>query len=607
MKLRKILCTTLALALCFVFAISIAGCGGQQSEQKDYYTVTYDLNYEGSTPKTTQVKANTRATKYQATRSGYTLDNWYISKECNAGETFDFASYINQDTTVYAKWIKNAEKVSVTFDLNYDGGEEIVVNVEKGETIKESLVPQCSRLGMQYTGWYKDANCSDEWNMATDVVNGAITLYAGYEQDASIPRDEEGNIAFENVEVNFFMANGLGTENALKGLVNKFNLANTGKIKIKMSNSLAGNEQADFALRYQQQPAINESIQNYYPVREVYDFAGIQYDASDWYEQASRDSYVNGKIYSVPIVGGVPYIVYNQDLMTKYNGTSGLPSSYDSFSTLLTAAYNGESGGNGNFKSIKTNNLWTFKECASYASFIQNDSEYYVLDDGRYVNLWGAEGDASHGKAVTALANLYNMFGVSGALHGAVSESDQYTDTEAITAVKNGNALMGLINIPASTAEVISAGTGVGVMPLSGLFATDTQQAMQIPIHAIGFQFYKADNVSLIELAAAAKFVDYVSKNSVDFAQAGWYPLRKSVVESDSFQNSTNNTVQILKQIGDPENFRTLDGYSNEKVIFNRTAAETVIVPLLSMEGITAEDIKSALSALQLSVQQLLI
>ena len=194
--------------------------------------------------------------------------------------------------------------------------------------------------------------------------------------------------------------------------------------------------------------------------------------------------------------------------------------------------------------------------------------------------------------------NLYQLFGKDGSLHGGLVEEDYY-DKTTISAIWRKNAFMGIINIPASVSGVIEDDS-LGVLPLSGLFASSgSNQANQIPVHTLGFQFRKAENVSLVQIAAAAKFVDYVSQNSLQFAEKGWYPLRKSVVQSDAFVNSSNSTVTFLKQVGNPENFRTLDGHVNEKTIFNAIGAEGNVVPLLGISNVTAKDLETSVAYLK--------
>ena len=560
-----------------------------QNEVKDYYTMTFDLNYEGSTAKSIQVKAGTRASKYKATRSGYTLDNWYNTKDCNSGDTFDFLTYINKDTTVYAKWVKNVGKVNVTFDANYEGGFVTTVAVDEGSKISASSIPDCPKLGYQYEGWYKDAACTQEWDFANDAVTSAITLYANYKLDTSVERDNNGSIAFEDVVVNLFAGGTLvDTAPVLIKLIDSFNEEYEGKIKVQRVDTIADSTQSYYSLRCQQIPGANADITtNYYSAQDVYEFAGIPWSKGDWYEDASRDSYVNGQLYSVPLVAGVPYIAYNKEMMAKYNPDGASLDSYASFSALLKKVYEGESGANSSFRTFVTGTNWPFKECASYASFIQNGADYYVYENGSYVNKWvDDEGNVSQ-NAVNALTNIYNAFGDGGELHGGTTE-DSYADNLGIGEVASGAAFMDLINVPKSSETVLSNSSKVGYLPLSGVFASsDSPQKDQIPVHTIGFQFYKAKNVDLTQLAAAAVFADYVSRNSYSYAEIGWYPLRKEVVSSAAFANSTNKYVKLLKSIGDPEDFRTLDGFYNGKYIFNTIAAEQYIADsgILSKEA----------------------
>lgn len=57
--------------------------------------------------------------------------------------------------------------------------------------------------------------------------------------------------------------------------------------------------------------------------------------------------------------------------------------------------------------------------------------------------------------------------------------------------------------------------------------------------------------------------------------------MRKDVAESTAFQNSANASTRALLQAGDPENFYTMAGSTQEKQIFNKIAAEDHLVPFL--------------------------
>lgn len=600
MKNRNIIKKGLSWFLCFLMFLSATACGRQEhqvneEQESEYYTVTYDLNYEGSVPETKSVKANTRITSYQATRSGYTLEGWYRTADCKDGDTFDFTSYIESDLTLYAKWTEIKNSVSVTFDLNYNGAGTVKVELEEGTPIREATIPVCERLGMEYSGWYTNAACTNVWDM-TNPVNQDITLYAKYKYTNEVKRDSAGNILYNNVTVNFYIGSDLGTSKALNKLIEAFNAENEGEIKVVPVTKMK--EKEDYALRFKQISGAVDNIGDNYTINAVYDLAGIKLNGNDWYKQASRNCYINGKMYSVPLLAGVPFIVYNKDMMATYNTSNRLPSDYNSYSNLLSKVYQGESKENGDFQSIVTHTGWTFKEAASYATFIQNGADYYVYEDGTYKNNWGNAGDASYNAAHNAFVNLYELFGKDGSLHGGLVEEDYY-DKTTISSIWRKNAFMGIINIPASVSGVIEDDS-LGVLPLSGLFASSgSNQANQIPVHTLGFQFRKAENVSLVQIAAAAKFVDYVSKNSLQFAEKGWYPLRKSVVQSDAFINSSNSTVTFLKQVGNPENFRTLDGNVNEKTIFNAIGAEGNVVPLLGISNVTAKDLETSVAYLK--------
>ena len=602
-KNNNILKKLTALFLCFALILPATGCGGSQEQAKEQepenYTVTFDLNYEGSVPEIRKIKAGTRTTSYQASRSGYSLEGWYHTSECKDGDTFDFTSYIESDTTLYAKWTEIANSVTVNFDLNYSGGGSVAVSIKEGTTIEESLIPSCSRLDKEYSGWYTDARCTTKWDMESPVEQD-ITLYAKYKSTNKVPRDGKGNIIYNNVNVNFFLGTDFGTSSVMKKLVEAFNAEHEGKIKIETVTSI--DSQDEIALRYQQIPGVNAGVAKYYTTTDVYDLAGLELSNDFWYKEASRDSYVDGKMYSIPLAAGVPFVIYNKELMNAYHGNNAMPTNYTSYSNLLSKVYSGESKKNADFKSIITDTRWAFREATSYAAFIQNGADYYVYEDGAYKNKWGNQGDATYAAAGSAFMNIYNLFGKDGMLHGGVAASEDQTISE----VWKKNAFMGIVNVPTYISSVI-ADDSMGVLPLSGLFASSgSNQAKQIPVHTLGFQFYQAKNVSLVQLAAAAEFVDYVSRNSIQFAESGWYPLRKSVAESEAFLQSSNKIVGFLQQLGDPEDFRTLDGYSYGKSIFNSIGAEGNVIPLLGISNVTSKDLETSVAYLKRKITALL-
>ncbi len=586
--MKKILAAVLMLMLVLG---CLAACGGEgdsttapsvstpgSGEVKDNYIVTYIYNYEGSAPdKAVTVPAGTRTTNLKLTRAGYKHDGWYTNAECT-GTPFDFSQYINADVKLYAKWTKNAEQYTVTFNYNYSGaGDAGAALAEEGSPIKSSSIPECPRLGMQYEGWYKDADCTQPWNMETDVVTGNMTLYAKYTYDETIARNEDGSIKFEGVVINVWANQNFNTGITIDRLVSKFNKEYEGKIKVVFSYGDTLNQDTT-SLRLQQVGNVPDAAVNYYSVEEVYALAGLTYDPSIYYEKAIRDAYFNGTQYTVPLAASVPYIIYNKDLMAKYNGSEELPDTYEEFVALLQKAYEGEYPTNKAFHSIETGKCWTFKENASFASFMQNGVPYYQYKDGQMMTVWADE--AYDAQTEGALTNMFNLFGLSGSAHGWIN-GDNYDDGQIRASINAGNCLMGIINWSPNVDSVING--DFGIMPLSGLFASEGVATKDyIPVSNIGFQFYRAKNVDLTAVAACALFADYVSQNSVEFASYGWYPLNKNVVASEDWSNKLLPAYQeFWSSVGDPENFVSHDGFSVGKSIYNTNVAEGFLVNLM--------------------------
>lgn len=558
----------ISLILCFIMAfsaVSFAAC----SNSGEKVNVVYHLNYEGAEDRTVQVYTGTSAMEWKAPREGFKLTGWYSDANCK--NKYDFSQRIKKDTHLYAAWKVYEGRAVVTFDYNYPGCRlGVTASVERDETIEEKYVPaDATRKGMKQTGWYKDAAATQKWDFAVDKPEGDITLYAGWEHSDTCRRDADGNIIYENVQVNVWLSgNGMDTE-VYQKIAEQFNKEYEGRIRVNATEALS--DQGTFSLRSQNTPEKSVNEGTYYSVNDIYAMAGIELDYDAWYAGALKDSVYNGAITSVPMFANVPYLVYNKALLQKYND-GVLPTNYTQLSALLKKAYDGENSTE--FTSMHTNLEWSFKEGPAHTAFVQNGAEYYSYSDGFYTNKWADNRE----NALTALKNTYNLFSANSALHCGNTGNT----AEPVSRVIAGTSLFGLVtwckDSDGVSRTVINNSSAIGVVPLSGLFTdNDTPEAARIPVNTFGLAFYKAQNCTDTQLAAAAVFADYCSKHSYEFTQKGWAPVRKSAYDAEKMDGFYKN---LILSIGKPENFYTYDGYKNCKKIYNKIASETYLLPM---------------------------
>lgn len=107
----------------------------------------------------------------------HTFQGWFTEPEYTT--PWDFSKdEVPGTMTLYAKWAENPTYI-VTFDPQMPG---VSVETTSVKTIP-ALVPEPEKpeapAGAMYSfaGWFKDAQCLQSWNFATDVVSRNVTLY----------------------------------------------------------------------------------------------------------------------------------------------------------------------------------------------------------------------------------------------------------------------------------------------------------------------------------------------------------------------------------------------------------------------------------------------
>ena len=120
--------------LAVIFAVMLgstmmfAACGpaddvddGKNPENPDApikFAVTYNLNYDNSTPIVREVEKDKTALRETPIRTGWTLKGWYTDAACTT--EYVFTTPVTKAITIYAKWEQNTYKI--TFDLGGGSG-----------------------------------------------------------------------------------------------------------------------------------------------------------------------------------------------------------------------------------------------------------------------------------------------------------------------------------------------------------------------------------------------------------------------------------------------------------------------------------------------------
>ena len=139
-------------------------------------TVTFETN--GGTEITSQkVALGETATRPDPdpVKENFEFDNWYEDPELTT--LYDFATPVNQDITIYAKWNEAIPKYTVVF---IDRGTQLDKRtLARGDKI-EKLNPDPEWKLHAFEGWFEDEeDVSSKWDFDTEVTRD-VTLYSGW-------------------------------------------------------------------------------------------------------------------------------------------------------------------------------------------------------------------------------------------------------------------------------------------------------------------------------------------------------------------------------------------------------------------------------------------
>ncbi len=117
-------------------------------------------------------------------------DCWSETEGSSGGAAFDFSTLITRDVTLYVQWkdIPN-EQITITFDANDGSCDTESVNIPVGGTITE--LPEATRDGYAFDGWYTEANGGTKITTATTFSEGK-TVYAHWVRTYSVTFNANG-------------------------------------------------------------------------------------------------------------------------------------------------------------------------------------------------------------------------------------------------------------------------------------------------------------------------------------------------------------------------------------------------------------------------------
>ncbi len=156
---------------------------------KTKFTVTFDqgeVSEAKNMPESQIIEKGGKATepKTDPTATGYRFLGWYANSEKTT--VFDFSkTKINDDTTIYAKWIKTH---TVKFMTEHGIAPDKQVIDEGGKATKPTD-PKMS--GYKFEGWYKDSKLKTAFNWDTPIKEDT-TLYGKWKSNLEITKGDGG-------------------------------------------------------------------------------------------------------------------------------------------------------------------------------------------------------------------------------------------------------------------------------------------------------------------------------------------------------------------------------------------------------------------------------
>ncbi len=151
------------------------------------YTVTFNSQGGSDVPSQVVDAGGFASEPLPPTRNGYTFGRWFKEPAC-VNEWIFANEPVISDVTLNAKWTIN--RYPVTFDPQ--GGSAVPSQtVNYGEYATEPNPP--TRTGYTFAEWYKEAECTNPWVFANEIVTAPVMIYAKWSLNGTVI-DIDGNV-----------------------------------------------------------------------------------------------------------------------------------------------------------------------------------------------------------------------------------------------------------------------------------------------------------------------------------------------------------------------------------------------------------------------------
>jgi uncharacterized repeat protein (TIGR02543 family) len=142
-----------------------------------YHSVTFDYSGGGANHDEEVADMDTVDEPEEPNRDGYRFVGWFIDDEFSS--QYNFSNEVTSDFTLYAKWI---QRVSITFNLNYEGAATPAIQeLDINQTADEPNTPV--RTDYTFAGWFIDQQTTTPYEF--DAITENITVYAKWIENAS--------------------------------------------------------------------------------------------------------------------------------------------------------------------------------------------------------------------------------------------------------------------------------------------------------------------------------------------------------------------------------------------------------------------------------------